>query len=48
MKHVLNNGWHSAITKIVVSPHALRAMGDIDAVFFEKNWPDYLTKAIYQ
>lgn len=31
-----------------VKAQPLRAMGDPDAIFFEKNWPDYLTGAIYR
>ncbi|WP_390254068.1 FAD-binding protein [Brenneria goodwinii] len=31
-----------------VTPKPLRSLGDLDAIFFEKNWPDFLTGEIYR
>lgn len=32
----------------VVEPRALRTLDDLSTIFFEKNWPDYLTDGIYR
>lgn len=32
----------------VVEPRALRTLDDLSTIFFEKNWPDFLTDGIYR
>lgn len=37
-----------ATGRFAVTPHPIRPLGSMDGLYFEKNWPDFLTGEIYR